>query len=1080
VEGNVDGGGDDELVNPTEGIRPDLTPEGAPDAFVSSMPYVGKSQPTSLSGDFPIFLPKLGELELAKQWVQEVPRQEHTRPQFLRKPMHMKTRRPVLELAELRGRSHEVCVPWLAELRSWDLHQFTGGKGAVTDMKTTREQCFKARAGGSSRLSNYSFLGSLGKWYHGPSRDEAARLFAVLDTSGDGSLDYEEYNWENLCGFRGLLLTVLGAQKLPFTQGFHILDKNRDGELKEDEFMAESTGELLGLHASAARDIFKILDVNTSEGSITRSEFEHLGGLPRLRLQIEKKEPDVANAFQEADKNNDRNLQKAEFLAHAQVMGDFRNLKAASSVMRDLDKNHDGVLARSEYVNTCWKSTGAICNGLDAFCDQWRGPVFCGRDGALQMNRPCMCAPGYCAKNGACIPEELHASSDQPLGPEAGKVLAKMQTISVNSLQREYLGGRSDVNPAETIVSLLFVLAILMQLKSAFTSFPALAVLSFAASIISFTLVATVFFRAYSVPYSMKNDAQLLVALLIYCSIAYCVTSLTRLWSPAAAKTPIICWFTNDDADEFGLDIAEERIVWMFNCLSQVVMAVCTLGLWEGPLDAQESSRTRFMLLLLYAFIVVLDSQLLVIELSNCAARKLKCELHLHQRTVGPRSSTIHTRLISLAAWWNDFCTDAELEGRDVLEKGQLPRKPSAFKRFNTFEVFRTWPDPPKRQPRLKSMPTELCNELFSLNSTVAQSVYGKVVVIWEDANLEMESVTSAVPRLKLIEDAEDMTSQTLQEKMWMVTQAGASGLVIGQRLAGALNAEKFGTSPQHPKPEFVWSGSYKVKDGNADSLQKSAPDFEKDWMTMNFLFGGTKASRTAMGCAVNTFLIGFTDMQELEWALSERSQDARSIDDIAKAKDGRDDALHPSQVICASFAQRRRAAGETGSGNSSPLAHFSLRAQARETDGKHFAKLLGLQRQLLSDVSPTAKGPLDFLSGVRSWVEQLPFVKHWSWAYIHLLMTACALFFVLEMGMLMYRRMHVNKAGLWAYFFVLFVAVLNGCNISVRIDWWVFKPALPQKVSVGAVLAGIIMIVYSSAVVGLFVYYVARKFSGE
>merc|ERR1719183_3187503 len=111
------------------------------------------------------------------------------------------------------------------------------------------------------------------------------------------------------------------------------------------------------------------------------------------------------------------------------------------------------------------------------------------------------------------------------------------------------------------------------------------------------------------------------------------------------------------------------------------------------------------------------------------------------------------------------------------------------------------------------------------------------------------------------------------------------------------------------------------------------------------------------MGCAVNTFLIGFTDMQELEWALSERSQDARSIDDIAKASDGRDDALHPSQVettplICASFAQRRRAAGETGSGNSSPLAHFSLRAQARETDGKHFAKLLGLQRQLLSDVS--------------------------------------------------------------------------------------------------------------------------------
>jgi Ca2+-binding EF-hand superfamily protein len=885
---------------------------------------------------------------------------------------------PLLKLADVgAGVDPNACVPWLQEMRNWDLRH-VAGESKVGDMKATRLQCFKARVGGQKTLTKSKFFESLPKWYRGPSTDEAEKLFNKLDTSGDGTLDFEEYNWENLCGFRGALLTSLGAQIKLFSQGFSILDKNKDGDLKKDEFISESIV-LLGLSDSTAQAIFAVLDVGESPGVITRKEFELLGGLPRMRLQVEEKEPDQRDAFKQADKNSDGNLDQPEFVAHAQDMGDFKNANAVTPVLHQLDANSDGTIAKDEYINKCYRMTGGTCNGMRKVCNAWRGPVFCASGTVMQLEAPCTCAPGYCAKNGGCIPEELHSSKDSPLGPDAGGVLSKMKDITVQSVIEKYLGGKGNtMNPAEGVAAVLLGIAIMIQLKGAFTAFPELGVATFFASVLAFTSVTTTCFRAYSAPKSIENSLQIFLMILLFCAITNAVLSLVRVWGPSGNKIPLICWYTTDDEDEWGLNVEEEFKVRIYNNVFKITMLVCVAALWEAPLDGVKSNQTRFMLIMLYVFIVALVSQLLEEEVNSVACRRQKCELHVGQITQNKKKTrphkVHHAKLPCLAAWWNEFLMDDQLKEYAQTElaevwpdpdKRKLLPNANRRKRCCTFELQRTYPEPkdigndPGDDPRFDDMPELKPNELVFVapGGWHGNRVFRKVVVMWEDTHIQLvvrglvskdvEVSTSedwklmgpnpdAFPSIQVVDPSEVTSSQSLQQKMWIVTQAGASGLIIGQRSSGGLEADKFGgVFDENPasldKSQNFWYHEYETK---YIQKRKDEWNFNREWVgrdmdsVLQFMFGGGEAnSKTKLGCAVNTFLLYCADMQELEWLLEETRQDTHSLS-IARDRASKSSSMpgespedsdeewdeeEDPDISCiyAGYAVRRRANGE-------------------------------------------------------------------------------------------------------------------------------------------------------------------------
>lgn len=1022
---------------------------------------------------------------------------------------HPLRRRAVGETSalQLATEDAEACIPWLSELRAQDLYNFTDGKGHVEDMKASRLQMFKARTHGHLLLKKTAWHASLPNWFHGPSYVDAGALFNRLDTSGDGALSFEEYNAENLCGFRRSLLEVLATRKETLFEGFRLLDENGDGELQEKEFVAQSAGPLLGLTVNNAKKIFKLCDSDGKPGVLTRTEFQRLGGLPMLRLEVEDKEPDAEIAFRQADKNHDKQIDQAEFEEHAEDMGGFEQEAAILSASHALDLNRDGSIEKSEYVNTCWKSTGGDCNGADS-CEQWRGPTFCFRELPTSLHGTCTCAPGFCAKNGLCIPEELHSATDQPLGPKSSVVLQRMQDVGLTVLGN----GASNVNPTKGVVALLLGVAVMIQMKSAISTFPWLGMVLFTLSVVAFYIVTTTVLRTLSVPGSIDSADHVVVFMFAFCAVSLSLTSWVRAWSPGGSKIMCVCYYAHDDSGEYGLDLGEELKVRAYGWFMVITNCLCAMGLSLLPPTYSKDTQTKVILLMLYVCIFVLDSCMLEKEVKQCSNRRMPWTLTLR---CGPASA----HLACISAWWN--CKEAD--GNEKDDCGHVVKNMLTFKSYRQSpnsasgvgEHKRHMSQKDEADLQLREMgERQTRGELLHLTPSngfgdgPVNYVRGRVVLLWEDTHLQLvvpegeqdvmdfsstlsSAGTSTVKRwnekdttkwtpvggvesgvgapkdengqymcpwVRVVDTkrTDSAVTQTVQQQMLVLAQAGAAGLIVGQRdvCAGGLDPSKFGTFPFSPNQ--LWKGEYK-SDGDKKKEVRTRKDFCVDCML-------PKAEKCVRhGTAVNTVMIRNMDMEELAWAFEHR------------------EALGPD-IKAIEVDQRYSMAIEVGdckrgdapnAGNKSEVNNFSLRDDAE--DGK-FRHIFSHQRAILTKVVVKSQSNVQFLADVRNWVTNLSFTKWKIYTYFHLAMTFIGLHVVLELSHRMYQQLHYNNMGKWSVL-VLVVTMLNLSNTSFYLDWWpmyIYKKQRNLKPSqhLGAILQTLVIAEYTFVAVGMFAYF--------
>lgn len=1031
---------------------------------------------------------------------------------------------PRLSLAVLADTSDKVsdeaCIPWLAEFRALDIHEQTGGMGSIDNMKMGRLKAFQSRAKGLDTLKKDDFISSVSKWKPGPSYNEIETLFSKLDTTGDGVLTFDEYNAENLCGFRRLLLEALAVRLESFENGFRLLDENLDGEISEDEFLAMVSGVLLGLEERDAKIIFKSADIfDGSPGKLTRTEFQILGGLPRLRFEVAAKEPDLAVAFKQADTNGDDNLDSKEFDAHAKEMGSFTEEKAAIPAKEELDRNGDGKIEKSEYVNKCWTSTGGRCTGV-GFCPQWRGPTTCVKSSltGYAWGGYCTCAPGYCAKNGLCIPEELHSEKDSPLGPDAQTVLKKMQDVDEDKADS---GPQADINPASAVAALLLGVAVLMQLKTAMANFPVIGVLVFSLAVVAFFSVTITCFRAYSSPKTISNDAQTWIILMVFSSVTLSITSLVRVWSPDCSKTLIVCFLATDDR-EYGLDTEEEGTVRSYNFFMTSLCVVCSLGLIILPMDGVKTTQTKFIMIMLYMFIVVLDSWMSSAEVRACAARRLLWDLEL-----STNSEKHHAKLTCAVAWWSLFDNDEQTK----ISFGSYREKPDARGGAGRLMSLRD-------EQKLAMEPAE--NELIHLDPLKLAKVYyvrGCVVCAWEDSDLELvvpngekkaEDGTT-IPnstdwvRVDEVEDyqkyksesgeylcpwvrigtVERAKAQSVAHKMQVVTQAGAAGLIIGQRVIGQLHTKVFHLPKQFSVTKQVWKGDYKLKavkdaDGGMEAPENPTYEEEPNRFERNVKKGKNHLKRAKngketlieKGVAVNTVLINNLDMQELVWVLDERK--AKRKADLECASGG---ATYG--IFAVSCNRKKDLIAKQTPSMTSEVSKLEMEDEVETTDDVVQKKLSSMkslmaasfkhvyknQRQILSDVSKEPEHTMAFLINIRGWITEQWYIKSKVYPFIHLLLTVLGLNLVLEMSLQIYHSFNLNGKSQWAVMIFL-LDLVNLSNTSYNLQWWPAhvwgpsgleklknKPAQDQLFShVGALLTVLVILQYSVGCVSLFV----------
>jgi hypothetical protein len=309
-------------------------------------------------------------------------------------------------------------------------------------------------------------------------------------------------------------------------------------------------------------------------------------------------------------------------------------------------------------------------------------------------------------------------------------------------------------------------------------------------------------------------------------------------------------------------------------------------------------------------------------------------------------------------------------------------------------------------------------------------------------------------------------SAQSVQQKMLIAAQAGAKGLIVGQRGIDEFKSELFGDAPIEPAQ--LWPGRYTSTDGGTE-LTKD--DFKSDF-TSGKLTGGERVTK---GCAINTLLISNLDMQEIAWALEERSGDSEGMDE-EMLKDA-------CAVVAVECRRKWQTNGNGGNGvdTQSDVTRFSLQKNMTHASFRH---VFTNQRHILANVSTKAHSELQFLTDVRTWITGLFFTKYWWYPFFHLLLTLLALSVVLQLALMMYRELYVNDYGKLSVI-VFAVTVLNGLNTSFYLDWWPtflwrsggrydnanIKPGDAMK-QVGGALTLLLMVGYLGSCISLFVYF--------
>jgi len=364
---------------------------------------------------------------------------------------------------------------------------------------------------------------------------------------------------------------------------------------------------------------------------------------------------------------------------------------------------------------------------------------------------------------------------------------------------------------------------------------------------------------------------------------------------------------------------------------------------------------------------------------------------------------------------------------------------------------------------------------------------------------------------------------QTLQQKMLILTQAGASGLIIGQRGHGCLDADNFKNRPLPPDGDSqnagnrktVWTGTYHlrrfdIREQEFDTKVEISEtrdvfnryDFVNNWLGAEWKaffnpFGTQSNTYVEDGVAINTFLIDSMDMQELKWSLEKRHQDS-GYDTHAQERQlsaGRGDGASesgqatddqpdiPHCKMYASFSCRLTPVEHGEKRTSKQMRSFGgfiLKGPKDEKDtNDQFSRVVAHQHEILRNVVGEKHGASFFLYGIRNWVEELWFVKWHMYQYFHLGVSALALVFVLNMSFVMVRRIHDNDFGVWADFLVIGIMVMNGQNISTPIHWFPFKLKRMKELSLGTALTAIVLVGYHSLLMVIVCYYTLERMLG-
>jgi len=979
-----------------------------------------------------------------------------------------------------------ACIPWLAELRSVALQNVSAqiSQDVPKNMEAARRESFRLWAGSEEQLEKAAFLDKLHIWFRGPGDKEAIELFDRLDQSPeDGALTFDEYNWENLCGYRQMLLTVLASREEKFSQEFRFIDTSQDGKLEEKEFLDRSTGEVMGLSKAAAQAIFKELDADGS-GVVSRTEFQQVGGLPRLRREVFQREPEEKVAFKEADLDHDGFLSHSEFDQHVVDMGAFTKPSSAAAALLALDRNGDGKVAEAEYVNMCQAHTGGACE-VDSVCPSWRGPAVCETGASIVAHTAgkgsCVCAEGFCAKNGACIPEELSRSGDSHLGPGSRQVADKLSHAEDRILLKKLDG----IALAKVALGILSLTAVMSQMKLTFENYPGLMAFVFIFSVIAFVSVIYTAFRAY-VPGTITTNLQALCAVLLCASCTLTLTSAVRLVRPSCAKSIPILWFCYDDGKDFGISISEEFWIRQYQRFSIGFSLLCILGVYFTPVPGLEENDTfRMLICALYVFIVLMDAWMLAHEAETASFRNLIWNLEIEVRS-GDDKAKVH--LDSVAAHWNLKSADYDQMSKEF---GVRRRDPSA-RHADVSGVAGVSPMASRSSSRSSSRPSQAGTLLHLLpDNPDGRHVRGHVVLIWEDTDVHLvqrspsgkwisacsteaaqrgPAMTSEgqviCPAVQAQVGTED--SQTIQQKMHVLTQAGAAGLIVGLRKFNAPTSSVFEVMKE-PVQE-IWPGTY-LLDGT--DRQFGPENYETNWFLKKSVM---------LGSAINTFVIANQDFQELVFALEACKLTLPG------------DKINPIEqslvALRASLPSSRLTNVQTF--KAAKIANLNKLDIIKPEDpmADKMAHLRMGQRIILEKMTKGSVTPeFQWLDNIRQWILATPVVKWEFYPGIHLLLTFVVLLICLWMLEQCSGQLYDNDFPIIATVAFALISLIQGVNASYDMYWWPMSetarnPAYREQWGachgLGMVATGSAIVLYSGLATALCLWHFFRDVTGR
>lgn len=252
-------------------------------------------------------------------------------------------------------------------------------------------------------------------------------------------------------------------------------------------------------------------------------------------------------------------------------------------------------------------------------------------------------------------------------------------------------------------------------------------------------------------------------------------------------------------------------------------------------------------------------------------------------------------------------------------------------------------------------------------------------------------------------------TGQTVQQKMHVLNQAGAAGLIVGQRGFGPPQSQSFELIKE--PVEAVWPGEYTVYDSNG----KFGPEnYQNNWLVKRSVL---------LGSAINSFVISTSDFQDIAWVV-------QACDRVSTTDPRRKQQI---QAVGVKMPGSRPTSFEDRDNKAGSLSKLDLNL----TNENIMHLRLG-QRQILKSMSKgSGQSSFAWLDNVRTWILAAPVV---SWKYypgLHLFVTFAALLECLWIQEKLSMQLNDNEFPKLATASFAFMALFQGVNASYDMHWW-------------------------------------------